>query len=63
MWNEFQNLVGTPKYTFYCGDAAGRIGDFSDSDKEFAKNAGIPFITPEEIFPATQETFSASSMD
>ncbi len=30
--------------SFYSGDAAGRIGDFSDSDKKFAKNIGIKFI-------------------
>jgi len=38
------------KIDFYVGDAAGREGDFSDSDKEFAKNAGVPFYTPEAFF-------------
>lgn len=38
------------KIEFYVGDAAGREGDFSDSDKEFAKNAGVPFYTPESFF-------------
>jgi len=37
--------------SFFVGDAAGRIGDFSDSDKQFAKNLKIKFILPEEIFP------------
>ncbi|ODV98127.1 hypothetical protein PACTADRAFT_31537 [Pachysolen tannophilus NRRL Y-2460] len=36
--------------SFYCGDAAGRPQDFSDSDKVFAKNIGLPFYLPEEIF-------------
>jgi len=44
--------------SFYCGDAAGRkagciIGnkkDFSNSDFCFAKNIGIKFYTPEEMF-------------
>ncbi|QEU63058.1 Tpp1 [Kluyveromyces lactis] len=35
---------------FYCGDAAGRPNDFSDSDKEFAKLLGVPFKVPEEYF-------------
>lgn len=38
------------KKTFYCGDAVGRKGDFSATDRLFAENAGIRFYTPEEIF-------------
>lgn len=34
----------------FVGDAAGRKGDFSDSDKRFAQNSGLPFKTPEEYF-------------
>lgn len=42
---------GTSVYSsFYVGDAAGRPGDFSDSDKQFADNLGIKFYIPEEIF-------------
>lgn len=36
--------------SFYCGDAAGRKGDHSDCDKEFAKNINLCFYTPEDIF-------------
>jgi bifunctional polynucleotide phosphatase/kinase len=37
---------------FFVGDAAGRAGDFSASDKEFAAGAGVRFMTPEEAFNA-----------
>lgn len=34
----------------YCGDAAGRSADFSDSDRKFAYNCGMDFVTPEVLF-------------
>lgn len=37
-------------WCYYCGDAAGRPKDFSDSDKKFAHKLGISFKTPEELF-------------
>jgi len=50
MWVAMFKLLSGINLGFYCGDAAGRPGDFSDSDKQFAKNCNIQFYTPEEIF-------------
>ena len=36
--------------TYYCGDAAGRVGDHSQSDYKFALNCGLRFELPETIF-------------
>lgn len=36
--------------SFYCGDAAGRKNDHSDSDVKFAYNARLMFKTPENVF-------------
>ena len=46
----FLENIWFKKNSFYCGDAAGRKNDFSDSDKNFAKNIGIEFYIPEKIF-------------
>jgi DNA 3'-phosphatase len=35
---------------FHCGDAAGRVSDFSDDDFWFAQHMKIRFFTPEELF-------------
>lgn len=43
-------LAADLKESFFVGDAAGRPGDHSDSDKAFADAIGIPFMTPEEVF-------------
>ena len=39
-----------PHTSYYCGDAAGRPTDFSDTDYKFALNIKIPFKVPEQIF-------------
>lgn len=44
--------------SFYVGDAAGREGDFADTDREFAKNASLPFKTPEDVFGPRQDTMA-----
>lgn len=59
MWQKLKHRIPTVKYGFYCGDAAGNLGDFSDSDKEFAlniKNTGenLTFYEPEELFSPTE---------
>jgi bifunctional polynucleotide phosphatase/kinase len=40
-----------PTKAYYVGDAAGRPGDWSDKDKEFAHALGTKFFTPEDMFP------------
>ena len=53
MWNIYKKYSKKRifrKNSFYCGDAAGRKKDFSNSDKKFAENIGIKFYLPEEIF-------------
>ena len=41
----------TPAESFYVGDAAGRAGDFADSDVQFACAVGVgAFFTPEDMF-------------
>ena len=50
----FNILMGNNKInkekSFFVGDALGRTGDFSDSDKVFAENIGIPSYCPEQVF-------------
>jgi bifunctional polynucleotide phosphatase/kinase len=59
MWERFLRDAGVDTVrpgSFYCGDAAGRPGDFADSDYRFALNIkatsapGLDFITPEVLF-------------
>jgi hypothetical protein len=50
MFELFISLSGASHVEYYCGDAAGRSGDFSDSDRVFAENAQIMFKVPEEVF-------------
>lgn len=50
MWNLLPFPAGKEQ-SFYVGDAAGRPGDFADSDRVFAERLGIAFSTPEDFFP------------
>jgi bifunctional polynucleotide phosphatase/kinase len=36
--------------SFFVGDAAGRPGDWADTDRRFAEAIGVRFYTPEELF-------------
>ena len=47
----FEHKIYDISKSLFVGDAAGREGDWSDKDKVIANKLGIPFYTPEEIFP------------
>jgi bifunctional polynucleotide phosphatase/kinase len=55
MYDLFVTHNGYPLTMFYVGDAAGRNGDFSDSDLKFAHNIDVPFYTPEQFFLGESE--------
>lgn len=48
--------------SFFVGDAAGRPGDWADRDIQFAKNAGLTFFTPEEMFDKPKVPFPTISI-
>lgn len=52
MFEEFCSDLSreTVSVKYYCGDAAGRPSDFSDSDKKFAEGLKVEFKLPEDIF-------------
>lgn len=45
-----ENIKMDRKYSFYCGDSAGRENDIGDHDVKFAYNLMIKFETPEKTF-------------
>lgn len=55
----FNLLVGNNEIdkenSFFVGDAIGRKSDFSDSDRVFAENIGIPCYSPETVFDMKNE--------
>lgn len=51
MFDQYKRPNIDMEASFYVGDAMGRHQDWSDSDKLFAMNCGLPWKTPEEIFP------------
>ncbi len=50
MFDFCTDRFGQPARAYFCGDAGGRPGDFSDSDRLFAENSGLVYKTPEQIF-------------
>lgn len=52
MWELYRAAAGgaDPVAVTFVGDAAGRPGDFADSDLAFARNIGAEFLTPEAFF-------------
>jgi len=46
-------VTGNPRIIF-CGDAAGRPGDHNDTDRKFAMNCRMEFVTPEVFFGLRQ---------
>lgn len=56
MWQVFSQYIPNidKKTSIYVGDAAGRPEDHSSDDRDFAQSIGIPFLTPEAVFPNNQ---------
>ena len=52
MWDLFcKNVYIDKTQSFFVGDAIGRVGDWSDSDKQFANAIELPLYSPEHMFP------------
>ena len=62
----FNLFIGNNKInkekSFFIGDAIGRTSDFSDSDKVFAENIGIPCYCPEQVFHVKTEIINIPSI-
>jgi choline dehydrogenase len=54
MWDayiKYADPSANKALSWYCGDAAGRIGDFAATDKDFANKVGLgSFKTPEDFY-------------
>lgn len=49
--------------SIFVGDAAGRVDDFSNSDKIFAENIEMTFAIPEDIFPIDMTRLQVQMQD
>ena len=61
MWDAAVTNKWDTKKSFYVGDAAGRPGDWSNTDALFAKAVGVAFKTPEDAFPFTSHVIEKAS--
>ncbi len=50
LWQLVEQRFRPSRSSFFCGDAAGRPGDFAATDYGFALAAGVSFVTPEVVF-------------
>ena len=55
MWTKLLTFLPKLEDAFFVGDALGRPQDFSDSDRKFAENIGIQWISPEDFFGTETE--------
>jgi bifunctional polynucleotide phosphatase/kinase len=60
LWRLVEQRFRPSRASFFCGDAAGRPGDFAATDYGFALAAGVSFVTPEVIFGRGAGTEDAS---
>jgi bifunctional polynucleotide phosphatase/kinase len=60
MYENYREQIPNCKLYTFVGDAAGRPQDFSDSDLQFAKAAGLRFLTPEVVFKEQRPVIPAS---
>jgi bifunctional polynucleotide phosphatase/kinase len=51
------SLSNVLNFTLFVGDAAGRVGDFANTDLKFALNANIKFQTPEQFFDINKDSY------
>ncbi|RHZ79520.1 hypothetical protein Glove_144g13 [Diversispora epigaea] len=59
-----ENRIVDMEKCLYVGDAAGRIGEWADTDRKFSENAGLKFYTPDEFFTNSEtEPFSYGDFD
>lgn len=65
MWNMFTadfKLEPDLSLSFFCGDAAGRARDHTDTDYKLALNIGVPFHIPETFFSKEAENLIDGAM-